>query len=153
MGLMREFKTFIARGNVIDLAVAVVIGAAFGAVVASLVKDIVMPPIGLVLGRVDFSNLFVVLKNGATPGPYASLADAAKAGAVTLNYGVFIMTIITFLIIGFVVFMIVRTLNRLKKEEEVAEKPSNQKECGYCFSAIPAKATRCPNCTSQLKPA
>ncbi len=151
MALMKEFKEFIGRGNVVDLAVAVVIGAAFGAIVASLVKDIVMPPIGLALGKVDFSNLFLVLKEGSTPGPYPSVAAAAHVGAVTFNYGIFIMTIINFLIIGFVVFMMVRTLNRLKREKAVVEQAPDVKECAYCFTRIPTKATRCPNCTSELK--
>ncbi len=151
MALMKEFKEFVARGNVVDLAVAVVIGAAFGAIVASLVKDVVMPPIGLALGKVDFSNLFLVLKESSTPGPYPSLAEAAHAGAVTINYGVFVMTIINFLIIAFVVFMLVRTLNRVKREEQVPQKTPDVKECAYCFTPIPVKATRCPNCTSELK--
>lgn len=153
MGLMKEFKEFIGRGNVIDLAVAVVIGAAFGVIVASLVKDIVMPPVGLALGNADFSNLFVVLKEGSTPGPYPAVADAAKAGAVTINYGVFIMTILNFLIIAFVVFVMVRTINRAKRKGEPAPKAPDTKECVYCYTTIPVKAKRCPNCTSELKPA
>jgi large conductance mechanosensitive channel len=152
MGLVKEFKEFIARGNVIDLAVAVVIGAAFGVIVASLVKDIVMPPVGLALGKVDFSNLFVLLKEGATPGPYPSVAEAAKAGAVTINYGVFIMAIVNFLIIAFVVFMLVRALNRARRRKEATQEAPDSKECAYCCTTIPAKATRCPNCTSELKP-
>lgn len=151
MGLMKEFKEFMARGNVVDLAVAVVIGAAFGAIVASLVKDIVMPPIGLGLGRVDFSNLFLVLKEGSTPGPYPSVAEAAKVGAVTINYGVFIMTVLNFLIIAFVVFMMVRTINRAKREKEVPQQVPDTKQCTYCYTTIPARAIRCPHCTSQLK--
>jgi large conductance mechanosensitive channel len=150
MALMKEFKEFVARGNVVDLAVAVVIGAAFGAIVGSLVKDIVMPPRGLALGKVDFSNLFLVLKEGSTPGPYPSVAEAAKVGAVTFNYGMFVMTIINFLIIAFVVFMLVRTLNRVKREKEVVEQVPDVKECLYCCTRIPVKATRCPNCTSEL---
>ncbi|MGD0228736.1 MAG: large-conductance mechanosensitive channel protein MscL [Syntrophorhabdales bacterium] len=150
MAFVKEFKEFIARGNMIDLAVAVVIGAAFGAIVTSLVKDIVMPPIGLALGRVDFSNLFLVLKEGSTPGPYPSVPEAAKAGAVTVNYGIFIMTLISFLIIAFVVFTLVRTLNRLRREKAVPEAPDT-KECTYCYTRIPVKAVRCPNCTSELK--
>ncbi len=149
--MMKEFREFLARGNVVDLAIAVVIGAAFGAIVASLVKDIVMPPIGLALGKVDFSNLFVVLKEGSAPGPYPSVSEAAKAGAVTINYGIFVMTIINFLIIAFVVFMMVRTINRAKRGKPVPEPVPATKECSYCYTAIPAKAIRCPNCTSQLK--
>jgi large conductance mechanosensitive channel len=153
MALLREFKAFIARGSVVDLAVAVVIGAAFGAVVASLVKDVVMPPIGLVLGKVDFSNLFLVLRGGSATGPYASLPEATRVGAVTLNYGVFITTIINFFLIGFAVFMMVRVLNRVRREKEVAEDKPELKGCAYCFTRMPAKATGCPNCTSELKAA
>jgi large conductance mechanosensitive channel len=150
MGLLREFRDFIARGNVVDLAIAVVIGAAFGAIVASLVKDIVMPPIGLALGHVDFSNLFLVLKEGSTPGPYSSVSQAAASGAVTINYGLFIMTVFSFLIIAFVVFMLVRTLNRVRRQGETPAEAPDTKECMYCFTRIPAKASRCPNCTSEL---
>jgi len=138
------------RGNVVDMAVGIIIGAAFGAIVKSLVSDIIMPPIGLLLGNVDFTNLFSVLKEGAkTAGPYASLADAQAAGAVTINYGVFINTIISFIIVGFAVFMVIRSVNRLKKEEEVPAEPTT-KDCPYCLTSIPIKATRCPNCTSKL---
>jgi large conductance mechanosensitive channel len=146
----KDFRDFIMRGNVVDLAVGVIIGAAFGAIVGSMVNDLIMPPIGLVLGNVDFSNLFVVLKEGAkAPAPYASLADAQAAGAVTVNYGLFITKLVTFVIIAFVVFMLVRSLARLKREAPAAA-PST-KECPYCFSSIPIKATRCPNCTSELR--
>ena len=145
----KDFKEFILRGNVVDLAVAVIIGAAFGAIVTSLVNDLIMPPIGLLLGNVDFTDLFMVLKEGAkAAGPYATLADAQAAGAVTLNYGVFLSRVVTFLIVAFAVFMMVRTLNRLKKAEPAAAPVT--KECPYCASTIAIKATRCPNCTSQL---
>jgi large conductance mechanosensitive channel len=151
--MFQEFKKFIMRGNVLDLAVAVIIGAAFGAVVTSLVKDIIMPPIGMVLGKVDFANLFIPLDGQA----YASLADAQKAGAATINYGVFLNTLISFIIIAFVVFLIVRSVNRLQESRKPAAAPAapTTKECPYCLSTIPLKATRCPNCTSQLdvKPA
>ena len=145
----KDFKEFILRGNVVDLAVAVIIGAAFGAIVTSLVNDLIMPPIGLLLGNVDFTDLFMVLKEGAkAAGPYATLADAQAAGAVTLNYGVFLSRVVTFLIVAFAVFMMVRTLNRLKKAEPAAAPVT--KECPFCASTIAIKATRCPNCTSQL---
>jgi len=148
--MFKEFKEFAMRGNVIDMAVGIIIGAAFGSIVKSLVSDIIMPPIGLLLGNVDFSNLYIVLKNGAAAGPYASLADAQKAGAVTFNYGLFINTIISFLIVAFAVFMLVKNINKLfpKKDETPAEPAT--KECPYCISAIPLKATRCPQCTSEL---
>jgi large conductance mechanosensitive channel len=149
--MFKEFKTFIMRGNVMDMAIGIVIGTAFGLIVNSLVNDIIMPPIGLALGRVDFSNLFALLREGTTPGPYASLADAQSAGAVTINYGVFINTIISFLIIGFSLFLIVRMINAAyKKEAEPAPAPVTTKECPHCYSVIPMKATRCPYCTSQL---
>jgi large conductance mechanosensitive channel len=149
--MFKEFKTFIMRGNVMDMAIGIVIGTAFGLIVSSLVKDIIMPPIGLALGRVDFSNLFVLLRDGTTPGPYASLADAQNVGAVTINYGIFINTIISFLIIGFAMFLIVRMINAAyKKEVEPAPAPVTTKECPHCYSVIPIKATRCPYCTSQL---
>ncbi|MCJ7796296.1 MAG: large conductance mechanosensitive channel protein MscL [Thermoleophilia bacterium] len=145
--MFKEFKEFITRGSMIDLAVAFVIGVAFAAVVNSLVKDIIMPPIGLLLGNVYFNNLYVVLKEGVTAAPYASLDVAQKAGAVTINYGLFISSIITFIIVGFVLFLIVRVVNRLRREEVVD--PDTQ-DCPYCFSAIPVKATRCPACTSEV---
>ncbi len=118
--MLKEFKEFAMRGNVIDLAVGVVIGAAFGKIVDSLVKDVIMPPIGLALGKVDFSNLFLVMKDGTIPGPYATVADAAKAGAVTLNFGLFANTLISFLIVAFAIFMTVKFINRLKREEAAA---------------------------------
>jgi len=152
----KEFREFIMRGNVVDMAVGIIIGAAFGAIVTSLVSDIIMPPIGLALGNVDFANLFIVLKEGATAGPYASLADAKAAGAVTINYGIFIMVIITFLIIAVVIFFMIRNVNRLRRRLEAPEVEAplpepTTKDCPYCFSAININATRCPNCTSQLQ--
>ncbi len=153
--MLKEFKEFIMRGNVIDMAVGIIIGAAFGAIVSSLVKDVIMPPIGLLLGDVDFANLFSVIKEGDPAGPYATLADAQAAGAVTINYGLFVNVVITFIIIAFVIFLIIRYINRLRR---AAEKPKaaavpTTKECPYCLSAIAVKATRCPNCTSDLKAA
>jgi len=153
--MLQDFKAFITRGNVIDMAVGIIVGIAFGAVVKSFVNDIIMPPIGLALGDVDFANLFVVLKEGLTPGPYASLADAQAAGAVTINYGVFINTVIYLLIIAAVVFLfIVRPVVRMQARKKAKEAAApTTKECPYCFTSIPIKATRCPNCTSELKEA
>ncbi|RXZ44169.1 large conductance mechanosensitive channel protein MscL [Crenobacter cavernae] len=152
MVIFKEFKEFAMRGNVIDLAVGVVIGGAFGAIVKSLVDDVIMPPIGLLVGNVDFSNLFWVLKEGAkTAGPYVSVAAAKQAGAVTLNVGLFINAVISFTIVAFAIFMLVKTINRLKREEKAEVAPEVvSKECRYCLSSIPEKATRCPHCTSQL---
>jgi large conductance mechanosensitive channel len=138
------------KGNVVDMAVGIIIGIAFGLIVNSLVKDIIMPPIGLLLGNVDFQNIFSVLKEGATPGPYASLAAAQAAGAISINWGVFVNTVINFLIIALVLFFfIVRPIARAnaRKAAEVPAPAPNTKECPYCASNIPIKATRCPNCT------
>ncbi len=149
--MLKEFKEFAMRGNVVDMAVGIIIGAAFGAIVKSLVDDVIMPPIGLALGNVDFSDLFVVLKEGATaPAPYATLADAKAAGAVTLNYGVFVNNVISFVIVAFAVFMLIRTINRLKRAQEAAPAAPSTKECPFCLSSIPLRATRCPYCTSNL---
>jgi len=148
--MFKEFKEFAVKGNVVDMAVGIIIGAAFGAIVKSLVSDMLMPPLGLLLGNVDFSNLFVVLKEGATVAPYASLDEAQKAGAVTINYGLFVNSVISFVIVAFAVFMLIRSINRLKREEVAAPAEVTTKECPYCYSAIPLKATRCPNCTSEL---
>ncbi len=145
--MWKEFKKFIMRGSVIDLAVGIIIGVAFTAIVNSFVNDIIMPPVGLALGNVDFVNLFVVLKEGVPTGPYLSLEAARAAGAVTLNYGIFINAIISFLIIALVLFFIIKGINSMKKKEEEKVKT---KSCPYCFSTIDEKATRCPNCTSQL---
>jgi large conductance mechanosensitive channel len=150
--MLKEFKAFAMRGNVLDLAVGIIIGAAFGAIVKSLVDDVIMPPIGLVLGNVDFSNLFVVLREGAKgAGPYATLADAKAAGAVTLNFGLFLNSVILFLLTAFAVFLIVRAANRMKPQEATAA-PSTR-DCPYCRMAIPVAATRCPQCTSDLRAA
>jgi large conductance mechanosensitive channel len=151
--MWKEFKEFAMRGNVVDMAVGIIIGAAFGSIVKSLVSDVIMPPIGLLLGKVDFSNLFIVLKGGATPGPFASLEAAQKAGAVTLNYGVFFNTVITFVIVAFAVFLIIRAINTLRREEEAPPVEPSNKECPFCFSSISIKASRCPQCTSDLKAA
>ncbi len=152
--MLKEFKEFAVRGNVVDMAVGIIIGAAFGTIVNSLVNDVLMPPIGLLLGNIDFSSLFVVLKEGTkAAGPYATPAAAKAAGAVTISYGLFINTIISFLIVTFAVFLLVRNINRLKRQKEAPPAAPTTKECPYCISAIPVKATRCPQCTSELKAA
>ncbi len=151
--MLKEFKEFAMRGNVVDMAVGIIIGAAFGTIVQSLVSDILMPPVGMLLGNVDFSNLFLVLKAGGAPGPYAALADAKGAGAVTINYGVFVNTIISFVIVAFAVFMVIRNLNKLKRQEEAPPAAPTTKECPFCVSTIPIKAVRCAHCTVELKAA
>ena len=144
--MWREFKEFLQRGNVLDLAVAVVIGAAFGAIVNSFVNDILMPPVGLLLGGVDFANLFIDLSGEG----YTSLADAQAAGAATINYGLFLNAIITFVIVAFAVFMLVKAISAVTPKKEEAPAEPTTKECPYCYTAIAIKATRCPHCTSQL---
>lgn len=146
--MFKEFKEFAVKGNVVDMAVGIIIGAAFGTIVTSLVNDIIMPPIGVILGKVDFSGLFLVLKEGKIPAPYISIADAKTAGAVTMNYGLFINTIISFLIVSFAVFLLVKNINRLKRQSEEAP---GTKECPFCLSVIPIKAIRCAHCTTDLK--
>jgi large conductance mechanosensitive channel len=149
--MFKEFKEFIMRGNVLDLAVAFIMGGAFGTIVKSLVDDVIMPPIGLALGDVDFSNLFVLLKEGAKAAPpYATLAEAKAAGAVTLNYGLFVNSIISFLIVALAVFFLVRMANRLMPKPATL---LTTKDCPYCKMAIPVGAVRCPECTSELKAA
>lgn len=148
--LFKEFKEFAVRGNMVDMAVGIIIGVAFGAIVSSLVADMIMPPIGLGLGNVDFSNLFWVMKEGSAPGPYDSLAAAQAAGAVTLNYGKFILTLVNFLIVAFAVFMMVRYINRMRRPKEIKPGEPTTKECPYCQSTISIKASRCAFCTSQL---
>ena len=148
-----EFKQFAMRGNVIDMAVGIVIGAAFGKIVDSLVKDIIMPPLGIILGKVDFGNLFFVLKDGSqNPGPYPSLIEAQNAGAITFNIGNFLNTLISFIIIAFAIFILIKFINKLNKKTE-AEKPAPAptKSCPFCYGTIPLPATRCPFCTSELK--
>jgi large conductance mechanosensitive channel len=147
--MFKEFKEFAMRGSVVDMAVGIIIGAAFGAVVKSLVADIIMPPIGLLLGNVDFTNLFITLKAGKVAGPYASLAAAQEAGAVTLNLGMFINTIVSFVIVAYAIFLIIRGINRLQRAPE-APPAALTKECPHCASEIPLKASRCPHCTSEL---
>jgi large conductance mechanosensitive channel len=149
--MFKEFKEFAMKGNVVDMAVGIIIGAAFGSIVKSLVADVIMPPIGLLLGNVDFSNLFLVIKQGAVAGTFATLAEAQKAGTVTINYGMFINTIISFLIVAFAIFIIIKNLNALKRKEEAPPAEPTTKECPHCFSVIPIKATRCGFCTSELQ--
>jgi large conductance mechanosensitive channel len=149
--MFKEFKEFAMRGNVVDMAVGIIIGAAFGAIVKSLVDDVLMPAIGLLMGNVDFANFFFVLKAGKVPGPYATLAEAKAASAVTLSYGLFINSIVTFLIVAFAVFLLVKQINALKREEEAPPAAPTTKECPFCLSMVPIKATRCPHCTSELK--
>ncbi len=147
--MWKEFKEFIMRGHVLDLAIGVIIGGAFGAIVSSLVNDIIMPPIGLLLGKVDFANLYAVLSGTVPAG--TSLAEAKKlAGVVTWNYGAFINVVINFLIIALVIFLVVKGANRLRRKKEEAPAAPTTKECPFCLSSIPIKATRCPHCTSQL---
>lgn len=149
--MLKEFKEFAMRGNVLDMAVGIIIGAAFGTIVNSLVQDVIMPPIGLLLGNIDFSNIFLVLKEGKVPGPYETVSAAKTAGAVSMNIGIFINTIISFIIIAFSVFLLVKSVNKLKRQQEAPPPIPTIKECIYCFSTIPIKATRCPYCTSELK--
>lgn len=148
--MFKEFKEFAMRGNVVDMAVGIIIGAAFGTIVNSLVADIIMPPIGLALGNVDFSNLFITIKQGTTAGPYLTLAEAQKAAAVTMNYGMFINKVISFIIVAFALFLLIKGMNKMKREQEAPPAVPTTKECPRCFSAIPLKATRCPNCTSDI---
>jgi large conductance mechanosensitive channel len=149
--MLKEFKEFAMRGNVVDMAVGIIIGGAFGTIVKSLVSDVMMPPIGLLLGGVDFSDLFVTIKQGATAGPYATLAAAQAAGAVTISYGLFINAVISFLIVAFAVFLLIKGINKLKREKEAPAAAPTTKECPYCYSTIVLKATRCPHCTSALE--
>ena len=144
--MLKEFKAFAMRGNVLDMAIGIIIGVAFGKIVTSFVNDVVMPPIGLLLGKVDFSNLFIDLSGKS----YATLAEAKAAGAATIKYGVFLNTVVDFIIVAFVIFMLVRQINRMKRQPEVAPPPPTTKECAYCLSSIAIKATRCPHCTSEL---
>jgi large conductance mechanosensitive channel len=145
--MLKDFKEFAMRGNVVDMAVGIIIGAAFGTIIGTLVSDVLMPPIGLLLGNVDFSNLFLVLKEGKAAGPYTTVGAAKGAGAVTLNYGLFVNAVVNFLIVAFAIFFVVRGMNALKKKEEA---PPATKDCPHCLSTIPIKATRCGHCTSEF---
>ncbi len=144
--MLKEFKDFAMRGNVLDMAIGIIIGAAFGKIVSSFVKDVIMPPIGKMMGNVDFTNLFYNLGEGE----FESLAAAQEAGAATINYGVFINTVIDFIIIAFVIFLVVRNVNKMKKQEEAPPAEPTEKDCPKCFTQIPIKATRCPHCTSEV---
>jgi large conductance mechanosensitive channel len=148
--MFKEFKEFAMKGNVVDMAVGIIIGAAFGTIVKSLVDDVIMPPIGLLLGNVDFSNLFITMKQGTVAGPYATLAIAKAAGAVTLSYGAFLNTIVSFLIVAFSVFLLIKGINKLKRDKEVPPAVPTTKDCPFCFTSIPIKAVKCPHCTSTL---
>ncbi|MEA3300839.1 MAG: large conductance mechanosensitive channel protein MscL [Porticoccaceae bacterium] len=149
--MLKEFKTFAMRGNVVDMAVGIIIGGAFGTIVKSLVDDVLMPPIGLLLGGVDFSELFVTLKEGAAAaGPYETLAAAKAAGAVTLNFGLFMNALVSFIIVAFAVFLLIKAINRLQREKEAPAPEPTTKDCPFCLSAIPLKATRCAHCTSEI---
>ena len=151
MGMMKEFKDFAVKGNVVDMAIGIIIGGAFGTIIKSLVADVLMPPIGLLLGGVDFANLFVVLKEGATAAaPYGALSEAQTAGAVTINYGLFINSVVSFLIIAFAVFFVIKSINSMKREEEEPAAEPTTQDCSFCATEIPIKATRCPYCTSEL---
>jgi len=150
--MLKEFREFALRGNVMDMAVGIIIGAAFSTIVNSLVNDILMPPFGWLLGGVDFENFYLTINAGTPAGPYLSLADAQTAGAVTINYGLFINTIISFLIVAIAMFLLIRSINRLQAsgdEEQPAAEPTTI-NCPFCFTDIPIQATRCPHCTSQL---
>ncbi len=147
--MLKEFREFAMRGNVLDMAIGIIIGAAFGKIVTSLVNDVVMPPIGLLLGKVDFTNLYLNLSGGS----FASLADAEAAGAPLVKYGVFLNTVLDFVIVAFVIFLVVRQVNKLKRKEEAPPAEPTTKDCPYCVTTIPIKATRCPSCTSELKAA
>ena len=147
--MLKEFKEFAMRGNVLDMAVGIIIGGAFGKIVTSFVSDILMPPLGLLLGKMDFSNLFINLSSGA----YTKLGEAKTAGAPTLNYGIFFNTVIDFVIVAFAIFLLIRQVNRLKREPAPAPAAPSTRDCPYCCSAVPIKATRCPACTSEIRAA
>ncbi|MTI62771.1 MAG: large conductance mechanosensitive channel protein MscL [Methylophaga sp.] len=148
--MLKEFKEFAMRGNVVDMAVGIIIGGAFATIVKSLVADVLMPPIGLLLGGVDFTDLFILLKEGTTAAPYVTLAAAQEAGAVVISYGVFINAVISFIIVAFAVFLLIRSINRLRREEEIPAAEPTTKDCQYCFSTVAINATRCPHCTSEI---
>ncbi len=150
---IQEFKEFAVKGTVVDMAVGIIIGAAFGAIAKSLVSDVIMPPLGALLGNIDFTNLFFIVKEGDPVGPYQTLAAAQAAGAVTINYGLFANTVISFLVVSFAVFLLVRGINRLRRQEQMNEPSSpSEKSCLFCRSNIAINATRCAFCTSELPP-
>jgi len=143
--MLKEFREFAVTGNAVDLAVGLILGTAFGAIVASLVRDVIMPVVGLLIGNVDFAQLFIVLREGAPAGPYTTIDAATQAGAVTMNYGIFINTIVTFVIVAFAIFMLVKGINSLRRAEDLATQA-----CPYCLTDVPLAATRCSACTSEL---
>lgn len=148
--MLKEFRDFALKGNVLDMAIGIIIGASFGTIVKSIVDDIIMPPIGLLIGRVDFSQMFFILKEGIKAhSPYATVKDAAAAGAVTLNYGLFINNVVTFLIVAFSVFMMVKTFQKIKNRDQAAPEPTT-KDCPHCFSKVNIQATKCAFCTAEL---
>ena len=149
--MLNEFKKFVMRGNVLDMAVGIIIGGAFTKIVNSMVADVMMPPLGLLIGKVDFSNWFVVIKQGTTAGPYTTIADAQAAGATTMNLGVFLNAIISFIIVAFCIFLLIKAINKLNAPKEEAPAPVKTKKCPYCCSEIALEATRCPHCTSEIK--
>ena len=149
--MLKDFRKFAMRGNVVDMAVGIILGAAFGSIINSLVSDVLLPPIGLLLGRVDFSNLYVLLREGEIAGPYGSLADAQAAGAVSINYGAFLNAVISFLIVAFAVFLLIRSINKLQSEQQAPAAEPTSEECPFCSMQISVKARRCPYCTSQLE--
>ena len=149
--MMNEFKKFVMRGSVIDMAVGIIIGGAFTKIVNSMVADVMMPPLGLLIGKVDFSNWFVVIKQGTTAGPYATIAEAQAAGATTMNLGLFLNAIISFVIVAFCIFLLIKAINKLNSPKEQAPIPVSTKKCPYCCSEIALEATRCPHCTSEIK--
>lgn len=153
--MLKEFKEFAVRGNVVDMAVGIIIGAAFGAIAKSLVDNVLMPPLGLLIGDVDFESLMIVLQQGTPPGPYETVAAAQAAGAVTINYGLFINSVVSFILVAFAVFLLVRYINKLKRPPKPDEPapPPTMKKCPYCITDVPAEATRCPHCTSALEDA
>jgi large conductance mechanosensitive channel len=153
MRIIEEYQKFAIRGNVVDMAVGIIIGAAFNGIVQSLVKDVLTPPLGLLMGGVDFTNLFVVLKEGTTPGPYATLEAARSAGAATINLGVFINALVSFLLVSFAVFLLVRYINEMREPDTGPPPPPTTKKCPHCISDVPIQATRCPHCTSELEEA
>lgn len=148
--MLDDFKKFALRGSVVDMAVGIIIGGAFGTIVKSMVSDVLLPPLGLVLGNVDFADLFVTLQAGQPAGPYATLEAAREAGAVTINHGVFLDNVVSFLIVAVAVFFLVRGINQLQRKEAEAPPPPTKKQCSFCFTEIPVQAARCPHCTSQL---
>jgi len=148
--MLKEFREFALKGNVIDMAVGIIIGSAFTSIVNSLVNDIIMPPVGWLLGGVKFENFYILIKPGTPAGPYASLTNAQEAGAVTVNYGQFINSTVSFLIVAFVMFLLIRGINRMKRQKKEEASEPTTKACPFCTTDIPKKATRCPHCTSEL---